>query len=118
MSQPDAETRSQLARIAARLRHDTEDVRHTVLDVGDDFMTALAERTYLPASLQAEIGDLMAELKAVQPRFSSHRNSSVLFDREGHWTAGRNRAQQLMQRMIAVCRAVDRIGGDVANRQT
>src|SRR5262245_61167805 len=100
--------RKTLKRLAARLANDDEDLRHTLLDVNDELLQALADESQFPERLRAEVRELRAEAESVQPQFRSHRNTSALFDREGLGQAGRTRARNLAQRVIAVAKSFER----------
>ena len=102
------EFREQLGQIARRLKTDTDDLRHTVLETSGEFFNAVSEPDRIPANLRDEVREILAEMKDVQPRFPSHRQTSVLFDREGLGQTGRGRAKNLALRIIAVCEAVGR----------
>ena len=98
----------QLARIADRLRTDTVDLRHTLLDVSEDFLAAAAEPDRFPVHLRDEVRAIRDALQPLQPQFPSHRKTSVLFDREGLGQKGRQRAAALSLRITAVCDVVVR----------
>lgn len=91
-----------------RLQSDTDDLRHTLLEISQLFLDVTADCSGLPERLHDEIGELRAELAEVQPRFPSRRQTSVLFDREGLGRTGRRRAAELAARIIAVCESVMR----------
>ncbi len=101
-----------LNRIAARLARDTDDLRHTVLDVADDFLAAVRDPVEIPERLRQEVTEIAGELESIRPRFASHRTTSDLFDRQGLGRAGRERAGILAQRMIAVAQALARAAGE------
>lgn len=75
--------REQLSRIAGRLKIDTDDPRHTVLDLSDDFAAVASNRNDFSPALREEVGQILEELEQIQPQFKSHRKTSILFDREG-----------------------------------
>ena len=101
----------QLARIAARLKTDREDLRHTVLDVADDFLAVASDAGRFDGPLRDEVCEIVQELLEVQPRFKSHRKTSALFDRAGMGLPGKQRAEKLALRIIAVCEAAQRTSG-------
>jgi hypothetical protein len=94
---------AKLKRIAVRLQSDTDDLRHTLLEISQAFLDVTADCSGLPERLHDEIGELRAELADVQPQFASRRQTSVLFDREGLGRKGRRRAKELAARIMAVC---------------
>jgi hypothetical protein len=100
MSPPD------LRLLADKLARDDYDPRHRLLDLAGDFQAAVQEGAGLPAALLAELDELCEELDEVRPRFPSHRESSVLFDREGLGQAGRDRAKRLLARMAGAAQAI------------
>ena len=100
--------RKTLHRLAVRLANDDEDLRHTVLDVCDDLLKVFADESRFPERLRGEVRELREEAEAVQPRFRSHRNTSVLFDREGLGQAGRTRARNFAHRIVAVAKSDER----------
>ncbi len=100
------EFREQLSRIAGRLKIDTDDPRHTVLDISDDFAAVASDRNDFPPALREEVGQILEELEQIQPQFKSHRKTSIFFDREGLGRPGKKRAGDLALRIIAVHRAI------------
>ncbi len=98
---------AQLRLVANRLLNDRTDLRHTVLDVSADFLATSDQLPGLPAVLSAELRDLRAEVAGVQPRFPSHRKTSVLFDEAGLGQPGRERANRIADRVVALVRQLD-----------
>jgi len=99
-----------LRRLSVRLTSDDEDLRHTLLDVSDEFLAIAADATRFPESARPEVFELAEALDAIKPRFPSHRETSVLFDRQGVGQAGKKKAADLTTRIIAVCRVTERFG--------
>ena len=98
----DAPLRLQL--IARKLSGADQDIRHALLDVSADFLAVAANLEDFPALLHDEVQSLAAEVLRVQPRFPSHRETSVLFDREGLGMVGKQTARELAQRIRGVQR--------------
>jgi len=88
--------------IARNLDDVADDLRHRLLDVSDDLINLSDCFTESPKHLQNELHELIEELRAVQPQFSSHRSTSSLFDREGLGQAGRQQAKLIAQRIISL----------------
>jgi len=109
---PQQDIRTQLRRAAVRLANDDHDLRHALLDVYDDLQQAFADERAYPEAMRDEIRELRAEVEAIEPRFRSHRGTSVLFDREGLGSVGRTRAANLARRIIAVAQSLERQSGD------
>lgn len=65
-----SERQIRLNRLAGRLEHDVADVRHTVLDLADEFLYAVGETADWPPELREELSDVLTELARVRPRFS------------------------------------------------
>lgn len=95
--------------IAGRLSNDADDTRHTLLDVSARFLDATFNKARIPEPLRDEVAELRRELDEIQPRFPSHRNTSVLFDREALGAAGRKRAKEIALRIVSVAKSLDRI---------
>lgn len=102
----------QLRVAAARLANDDRDLRHALLDVGDELLQAFADESVYPERLRAEVRELRREVDAIQPRFRSHRGTSALFDREGLGEPAKKRARHLALRVIAVAKVMLPESGD------
>ena len=99
-----------LTRIAIRLRDPAYDSRHAVLDVANDLLALEDSTESLPAPLREEFREILREVREVRPRFPSRRNTSVLFDRAGLGRIGRERADRLVRRQIALAAALPAAG--------
>ncbi len=104
--------RTQLRLAAVRLANDDHDLRHALLDVGDQLLQAFTDESVYPERLRVEVRELRREVEAIQPRFCSHRGTSALFDREGLGEPAKKRARHLALRVIAVAKAVQPESGD------
>lgn len=103
--------RNECQMILTRLKTDRDDIRHTVLEMSARFLAVMDEATKergnkINTGLINEIDEIVAEVKAVQPQFPSHRKTSVLFDREGMGIPGQNRAKKLAMRMISILKTL------------
>lgn len=98
-----------LKRLATRACDPEYDPRHAVLDVAAELL-ALADVAHgLPANLAAELRELVTEVRSVQPAFPSRRATSPLFDRAGLGRIGYEQAERIVQRLVALARAVERV---------
>ncbi|MGH7201413.1 MAG: hypothetical protein ACREJB_12460 [Planctomycetaceae bacterium] len=89
-----------------------DDARHALLDVYADFLEITARPESFPPSLQDEVRELRSECARIRPRFPSHSQTSILFDREGVRQKGLRQAQSLARRIIALSAALDATNGD------
>ncbi len=88
--------------IARNLDNVDDDIRHRLLDVSPKLFELAADIAQFPPSLQPEFREIIAMLSEVQPVFSSQRNTSMLFDREGLGSVGRKTATNLAQRILSL----------------
>lgn len=96
---------NKLRRIARHLTGG-DDARHALLDISDDFLAVSDDLSRFPERLRAEVAEIRQALREVRPQFPSHRETSVLFDREGLGKKGQRTAHLLAVRIAAVCREV------------
>jgi hypothetical protein len=90
-----------------KLSDEEHDIRHRVLDVSDSFTELAQEIEQFPQPLRIEVQEIAHELDLIKPLFPSHRETSILFDREGLGQLGRERAHRIAARMVAVARSVE-----------
>lgn len=96
-----------LRRLARRAGDPEYDPRHALLDISAELIPLANATEGLPPNLVAEFHDLVAEVRSVQPAFPSRRSTSPLFDRAGLGRIGYERAERLVQRLVALARAVE-----------
>lgn len=95
-----------LAHIAVRVSDPDYDPRHAILDVTAE-LTAIEDRAAsFPPHLAREFRELLAEIRSVQPQYPSRRETSPLFDRAGLGRIGRERAERLVRRLVALAAAL------------
>lgn len=97
-----------LSRLAIRVSDPAYDPRHAILDVTAELNTAVADAVELPPHLAAELRELIDEIRGVQPKYPSRRETSPLFDRAGLGRPGRERAERLVRRLVSLVRSVQR----------
>jgi hypothetical protein len=98
-----------LARLARRACDPEYDPRHAVLDVAAELLPLADSAEGLPAHLASELRELISEVRSVQPAFPSRRATSPLFDRAGLGRLGYARAERIVQRLVALARAVEKV---------
>ncbi len=98
-----------LSRIARRVADRDYDPRHAVLDVSSDILSLRKSIDVLPPVLQNEFAELIDEFEQVQPSFPSRRTTSLLFDRQALGQAGRERAERLIRRLVALARTLENL---------
>ncbi|HEX6985658.1 MAG TPA: hypothetical protein VF170_09785 [Planctomycetaceae bacterium] len=97
-----------LHRLAVRLSDPEYDPRHAVLDVAPELFAIEGDAAALPPRLAAEFRELLDEVRRVQPSYPSRRETSPLFDRAGLGRPGRERAERLIRRIVALAAALPR----------
>ncbi len=94
--------------ISQKLLDQNADIRHTILDIWPEFNKATAQKEDFPKYLQEEVYQLRNEMELVQPKFPSHRKTSLLFDQEGMGQKGRTRATDIARRILSVSRRLEK----------
>ena len=94
--------------ICQKLVDEDSDIRHSLLDISEDFQDLFSQGKEIPAYLQKEIKKLKVEIKEIQPRFPSHRKTSILFDHEGLGQKGVQKAKDLARRIISVYKSMEK----------
>lgn|GEM_PF-1449287 len=94
--------------ISRKLTAGDQDIRHALLDVCADFLNVAESIDQFPAYAHDEVRELCGELRRVRPRFPSHRETSLLFDREGLGLTGKKRASDLARRIVSLVQIVQR----------
>jgi hypothetical protein len=104
-----------LSRLAVRVSEPGYDPRHAILDVSGELLPLAGEADRLPPRLAGELGELLAQVRLVQPNYPSRRETSPLFDREGLGRLGYERAERIVKRLVALARAAG--GTRIADRE-
>ena len=94
--------------IVRKLAREQDDIRHALLDVSPLFLDLAELHADLPAAFQRELRELRIALREVQPRFASHRRSSVLFDQAGMGMHGKKQAADLTRRIVVISRSIEK----------
>ncbi|MCH9653648.1 MAG: hypothetical protein K0U86_17900 [Planctomycetes bacterium] len=99
-----------LANIVSQFQTADYDTRHLLLDLSEKIL-ALADQAphLLPDHFKSEWKSICREVDEVQPTFKSHRKTSILLDREGMGQPGRQRANAIITRIVALSKSVNRL---------